>query len=123
MYIGVGIVMVRRKRFGFGCMTHAACYLPLPQVAVKALRFRFDGDPNDRFDKVTHFIHNQQVRMRFNCLVDAPSRARDLEETISHQCRSVPRHCTWVWNAWRTVLGVIMDAQRIPPPFLSEAPR
>ena len=55
-----------------------------------------------------------------NYLVDAPSRARDLEETRSHQCRSVPGHCIWVWNEWRNVLGFVMDAQRITPPFLSE---
>jgi hypothetical protein len=44
------------------CMTHAAaCYLPLPQVAVKALRFRFaiDGDVKDTSIKVTQLIHNQ----------------------------------------------------------------
>ena len=58
MYIDVGTVTVRRRRFEFG-MTHAACYLTLPQVAVKAFRIRFsiDGD-NDRFAKVTYLIHN-----------------------------------------------------------------
>jgi hypothetical protein len=85
-------------------------YLPFPQVAVKAFRFRFaiDGDSNDRSAKVTHHVHNQKYDLSF--LVDAPSRARNLEETRSQQCRSVPGHCIWVWNAWRNVLGVIMDA-------------
>ena len=59
MYIDVGTVTVRRRRFGFG-MTHAACYLTLPQVAVKALRRKFsiDGDANDRSVKVSYLIHN-----------------------------------------------------------------
>jgi len=42
--IGVGTVMVRRRRFKFWCMTRPACYLPLPQVAVKAFRFTFTMD-------------------------------------------------------------------------------
>ena len=59
MYIDAGAVTVRRRRFEFG-MTHAACYLPLPQVAVKAFRFRFsiDGDANKGSAKVTYLIHN-----------------------------------------------------------------
>ena len=58
-----------------------------------------------------------------NFLVDAPSRTRNLEETWSHQCRSIPGNFIWVWNAWRNVLGIVMDAQWISPPFHSEASR
>ena len=43
------------------CMTHAASDLRLPQVAVKAFRFRFaiDGDANAGSVKVTHLNYNQ----------------------------------------------------------------
>ena len=59
MYIDVGTVTVHRRRFGFS-MTHAANYVPLSQVAVKAFRFRFaiDGDANKGSAKVSHLIDN-----------------------------------------------------------------
>ena len=59
MYIAVGIVTVHRRRFEFGPWhVLLACYLPPPQVAVKAFRFRFaiDGDANNGSDKVAHLI-------------------------------------------------------------------
>ena len=62
MCIGVGTVTVtlRRRRFEFWCIMHAACYLPLPQVAVKAFRFTFamDGYPGNR-TRVIRLFYNQ----------------------------------------------------------------
>ena len=63
------------KEVRVSLMTHAACYLPLPQVAVKAFRFMFaiDGDANDRPVKVTHVIHTQEVRSKLprRCSVES----------------------------------------------------
>ena len=75
-------------------MTHAPCYLPLPQVAVKAFRFRFaiDGDANDRSAKVTHFIHNQYMQSKLprRCSVESSEFGRD--SIISMSSRSWVLH-------------------------------
>ena len=48
------------KEVRVSSMTHAACYLHLIQVAVKAFRFRFsiDGDASNGSAKVSYFIHD-----------------------------------------------------------------
>ena len=111
MSINVVTMAVRRqRRYGRGFQLVVAFYSP-PSGCSKGIPIQFHH--RRRYAQQTYqgnYLYDNK-KYALNCLVDAPSRAWDLEETRACQYRSFPGYCIWVRNGWLNVVGVIVDAQ------------